>query len=175
MRFFDNIKTRNKIVSVFLLFCTMLIVVGVIGFLSTQNVDNSLNLMYDEQLIPLTNIGTINTLFGNIRGDLYRYLVVEAEKAKTKETMDGRITQIHELVDGFTSGEMSVEEEKTLSQLNLALTDFEKALATYESDIDTGNTAKAIEALGTGGRCAYHAPGGHSPIGCAFSKSCRRS
>jgi methyl-accepting chemotaxis protein len=151
MRFFDNIKTRNKIVGVFLIFCTMLIVVGVIGFMSTQNVDNSLNLMYSEELIPLTNIGTINTLFGNIRGDLYRYLVVEAEKAKTKETMDGRLTQIHELVDGFTSGVMTPDEEQTLSQLNLALTDFEKALSTYEVNIDTGNTAKAIEALGTGG------------------------
>ncbi len=146
-----NIRTAAKLLGGFLIICVLLIAVGLIGFLNTQAMDNSLKSMYHNQLIQLNNVGTINTLFGNIRGDLYRYLVVEGEKATTKQTLDGRLTQIHELVGEISENVPTAEEQALYKDLDQGLADFENAWHEYAADIDSGRTDAAITALGTGG------------------------
>lgn len=148
----NNIKTGAKLIGGFLIVCALMIIVAFLGFTNTQTINTGLGSMYTDRLLPVNKIGTINTLFANVRGDIYRYLVVTEERAKTKETLNGRLVEINTMIDEYSKGKISDEEKAELVKLSPAMQEFDAAWKEYGDYADAGEDEKAIASLGTGGR-----------------------
>jgi methyl-accepting chemotaxis protein len=149
----NNIKTGTKLISGFMIVCVMMIVVGLIGFSSTQSMNTNVGSVYTGNLIPIKDLGTISTEFAMARGDLYRYLVVTEERSKTLDTLNGRLTNIDTLLAEFSKSSDSSSESKTeMMNLTAAMDEFKAAWQEYKGFVDAGNNDKALVSLGTGGR-----------------------
>lgn len=148
----NNIKTAAKLLGGFLIVCALLLVIGYISLVNGQSMDDGLSSMYEDRLIPLKNLGNINALFGNIRGDIYRYMVVVDEREDTKKTLDGRMTEIYSLVDGLTERQEVDSEKEIISELVPALEEFEAAWIEFSRFVDNDDLERANASLASGGR-----------------------
>lgn len=152
MNHFDNIKTGAKLLGGFFIVCVLLVIVGLIGFFNANTINDGLGSMYNNRLIPVNNLGTVNTLFANLRGDVYRYLVVPEERIKTKETFDGRMSQINSLIEEYSKSPLTQDEKAELAKLPPAMAEFQAAWKEFTEFADAGKNDQAIASLGTGGR-----------------------
>lgn len=151
MKFIDNMKTRSKLIGGFILVAVLIVVVALLGITNLSSMNNQLASMYQGNLVPISQVGTINTAFTNLRGDIYRYLVVADARADTLATFDERTATIQTTMDEFRSKSLTAEEEAILIEYEPAMQAFDVALAEYIEYVDTGNTDAALASLGVGG------------------------
>ena len=151
MKFLDNMKVRFKLGFSFITLAAIILLISVFGLLKMSSINDQIKSMYNNNLVPITEIGTIDTAFTNIRGDIYRYLVVTDERAKTLQTMQGRQTDIIAAVAEYKKKDLTAEEQQLLTDFDTKWAAFLSAETEYIGFVDSGDTASAIASLGTGG------------------------
>lgn len=151
MKFIDNMKTRTKLLGGFILVAVLIVLVDILGIQNLWSLNNNLTGMYQDNLVPISQFGTINTAFTNIRGDIYRYLVVVDARETTLTTFADRQATITSTMAEFTSLELTAEEQAMVEKYNAAMAQFDIALAEYVDYVDQGNTDAALASLAVGG------------------------
>jgi methyl-accepting chemotaxis protein len=151
MKFLDNTKTSVKLIGGFLFATVITVVVILLGLTNMSTIINELNAMYNENLLPITEVGKINTAFANMRGDLYRYLVIEEERSATLQTIDGRVTEIMNAMEEYRRKDLTPEEQTLLQEFDDSWQAFDQAMDKYYANVDAGHTVTAMASLGTGG------------------------
>mgnify|MGYP000880643470 FL=1 len=152
MKFLDNMKTRTKLIGGFSLVAILIVLVALLGLQNMYKINTNITNMYHDNLIPIKQIGIINTNFANIRGDIYRYLVVVDARKTTMESLQGRAATIQSTMEEFTSGTtLNADEEKLVTDYKMAMEAFNVSLDEYITNVDAGNTEAALAALDTGG------------------------
>jgi len=116
MRLLDNIRTRTKLIGGFVTVAALIVLVAVIALINLSKINNEMGDMYEKNLIPINQIGIINTEFSNIRGDIYRYLVVEGVRDVTLQTIKDRRATIDSTMGEIKKLQHSIEEESMIAQ-----------------------------------------------------------
>lgn len=70
MNLLGDLKTRTKLIGGFVIVAFLVAVVAVFGIINVNKINTQMDVMYSDNLIPISQIGTINTAFTNIRGDI---------------------------------------------------------------------------------------------------------
>ncbi len=151
MKFLDNIKTRTKLLGGFILVALLIVLVSLIALLNMSNMNNSIKLMYSENLVTIKQMGEINAHFNNIRGDIYRYLVVEGARETTLNTLADRGNQMVTTFGEYSSGDLTDEEQAFVEEYNAGMVGFQTALEAYIGYVNAGNVEAALKSLDTGG------------------------
>jgi methyl-accepting chemotaxis protein len=152
MKFLDNLKTRVKLIGGFFIVAVLVVLVALFGIINVRNINSQMGVMYSDNLIPISQIGTINNAFTNIRGDIYRYMVVEGVRTETLAKINERLAAIKTTMDTFSSQDISAEETSLITEYSKNMEEFNKALDTYITDVNKGNTNAALASLNTGGQ-----------------------
>ena len=126
MRLLDNIKTRAKLIGGFVTVAALIVLVAVIALINLSKINADMGDMYETNLIPINQIGIINTEFANIRGDIYRYMVVEGVRDVTLQTIRDRRATIDSTMGEIKKLQHSIQEEALIAQS-------EKAKASIDS------------------------------------------
>jgi methyl-accepting chemotaxis protein len=149
----NNIKTGAKLIGGFLIVCAMMIVVGLIGFTSTQTMSGHVQSVYTDNLLPIKDLGAVTAELNMTRGDLYRYMVVAEERQKTLDTFNGRLADIDTILSGLAkSGNVTGDAQVETKELTAALDEYKAAWLEYKGFVDAGNNDSALATLATGGR-----------------------
>ena len=151
MRLLDNIKTRTKLIGGFIIVALLIVLVAVIALINLSTINTEMNDMYEMNLIPINQIGIINTEFSNIRGDIYRYLVVAEVRDVTLQTIKDRRATIDSTMGEIKKLQHSIEEEAMITQYTSAMEVFDQALDEYIGYVDKGNTDAALASVDVGG------------------------
>jgi methyl-accepting chemotaxis protein len=151
MKFLDNMKTKTKLLGGFLFIALLIVVVAVFSFFDLNSMNTGLETMYRYNLVPINEIATINVTFTNLRGDFYRYLLIEEVRSTTLETMKERQTEIASSMEEFRSIEKTEAEQAILAEYDVAWAAFLIALDEFIGFVDSGNTDAAIVSLNEGG------------------------
>ena len=151
MKFLDNMKTQVKLIGGFSLVAILIVLVALLALQNMYQINSDIASMYSDNLIPIKQIGIINTSFTNIRGDIYRYLVVEGVRDQTMKTMEEKYSTIQTTMDEFTSGTLSAEEEGLITDYKMAMEAFQAAMEEYINNVDNDNIDAALASLDVGG------------------------
>lgn len=152
MRFLNNIKTGNKLVGGFVFATIITIVVIVLGLTSMTSINTSLQSMYHQNLNPVIYLGKMDSAFLLLRGDVYRYLVVDNERIKTQATMESRIAEIAANLDEYKKKNQNEEEQQLLAKLDTALAAYYAAMNEFIGFADADDIGSAKKSLNTGGK-----------------------
>jgi methyl-accepting chemotaxis protein len=146
-----NIKTGAKLIGGFLIVCALMIVVGVIGFTSTSTMNENVDKVYEEALLPIQTLGHIQEDFYLLRGDIYKYLVIEEERAATNESIESTAAAMDQLLIEFAElRDLSGEEAANLDTFKSSLAGYIAGYQEYKGFVDAGDSESAIAALGAG-------------------------
>ncbi|MCX7976175.1 MAG: methyl-accepting chemotaxis protein [Bellilinea sp.] len=154
MRWIDNIKTSNKLLIGFGVLVLLLIGTAAAGLFGLQQVATNSENMYQNQTLPIDWVGKANATLYKLRGDIYKYLLIPAEREATLQAIREDQKIIEENIEKYRPT-VFTEEGK------VALAEFEKAYAEYISavneairNVDSGNFEAAQLAVNDGGAVA---------------------
>ncbi|RPJ55833.1 MAG: hypothetical protein EHM12_11495, partial [Dehalococcoidia bacterium] len=107
-----DFKVGTKMIGVFAVTITALLVVAVVGFLSMKSINNNLDKMYNENLLRIRECGDFTAALNGARGELYRYIAAPDERVACEIAINESSNKIDKKIAEFEAK---------------AVTDFEKA------------------------------------------------
>lgn len=121
MNALNNLKTAVKLLSGFIIMCILLGVVSLVGFSNMKNLDDQLTEMYHDRLVPIGDLGLVDTLVFTLRGDAYKYWLFPEDRSKTLKSINDEISEINSLIDKYSKTKLLNSE---IAGLEVLLTDW---------------------------------------------------
>ncbi|MFP5212493.1 MAG: MCP four helix bundle domain-containing protein, partial [Acidobacteriota bacterium] len=122
MKGFRNLRIGTKLMSSFLLVALIAGFVGCLGIVELSRMNHLLDGMYDNNLVPITEIAHANMQAIYHNRAVYDY-VLESEKPemdKVKTAMDGYAARMKEYLDRYRKTEITEKERELLGKFDAA-------------------------------------------------------
>ncbi|MCC5910661.1 MAG: methyl-accepting chemotaxis protein [Clostridiaceae bacterium] len=133
MKGFMNLKIRTKLIAAFLVIILLMGVIGSIGIINMNQINENMNLMYTDRLLPIQNISNVRGNILTIRLNLSSLLMHENEM--TVDDVMHIVTEARKendiLLQQYTSTYMTPEEEKLVNQFTGMLGEYREAQDRY--------------------------------------------
>jgi methyl-accepting chemotaxis protein len=148
----NNMKLRYKLIGGYLIVIGLMAVITLLGYWNLQNINHSLNSMYSERLVPVKSLESMNTTVMTLRGDLYKYMLIEDKRADTKKTVTAELDDIAAQIKATSTNGMSDVDAAKIDKFNTAWPEFVDAANEYMTLIDQNKTDEAQTMLNEGGK-----------------------
>ncbi|MBU3127596.1 methyl-accepting chemotaxis protein [Clostridium tagluense] len=145
MKWYMNMKISAKLLSGFIMVAIIAAAIGVVGIISLKSIDKSDTELYENQLVPTTQLAEINKSFQMIRVDV-RDILIERKVEKMQVIEDSIKTKKIEMQ------KLSTEYEKTIlsDKMQVAFKDYTKKKDDFDAQLDSvlilAKTNKNLEA-----------------------------
>jgi methyl-accepting chemotaxis protein len=149
MSFIDDMKVGKKLMGGFLIVLLILVVVAVIGYVNLQDAVARQNTLY-EKMQGSENLALTNAALEKMRGDIYRYIAVPADRKATSDSLKSQVTVINDNMKEFRSRPISAEDKATLDKFDKAWATMQTTYKKLETDTDAGDTAAVDAGLAAG-------------------------
>ncbi len=97
MKWFDDIKIGKKLVSSFILVAMMAGVIGWVGVINIQKIDEGSNALYEKNTIPISQLGGMSEMFHRMRVNISG--LIYAVTPEEQQTYSAHITELHNEMD----------------------------------------------------------------------------
>jgi len=154
MNWIDNLKVSMKLSLAFGLLLIILLVVAGLGIFSLQTVNQGTQTLYYDRTLPIEWVGKAESQLYKLRGDVYKYVFIPAERSATLEAIKADKAQIAELMDKYRATYLVEEEKAALAEFDQSYTAYLAAVDEALANIANGNEAAAIESINDGGAVA---------------------
>jgi methyl-accepting chemotaxis protein len=144
MSFIDDMKIGKKLMGGFLIVLLILVTVAGIGYMNLQDAKNRQDTLY-EKMQGTENLALTNAALEKMRGDIYRYIAVPADRKATADSLTAQVTVINDNMKEFRSRPLSDDEKATVANFDKAWADMQVGYKKLQTDTDAGDT-KAVEA-----------------------------
>lgn len=161
MKILNNLRTGVKLIGAFVVMALISSLVAVIGFRNMNSINNSLATLFVDRTVPIGVLGSISTDIMQIRGNVYKVILIPEEEAKTRQDIETLILNINTSLTEYKSKILLDSEVQELAIFEPAWQEYQSALAETialadKGDIDgalatitgTGRTANARKAVG---------------------------
>lgn len=132
MKFFLNLKTSVKLVTTFVFLSIILGGVGIYGLANLNKSNEDLQFMFSERVVPINQIGSVETLYQKIRVSIRDMVFVGKTPTQKKEFEDTILTYkgyIETDLKSFEDNTVMLDSEQViLDELYLALNDYYASL-----------------------------------------------
>ena len=150
MSFIDDMKVGKKLIGGFVIVLIIMAVIAVYGYTSANDAAVRSKEMYNDRLIPIQEVGSVNGDFQTMRAEVYRYVYVPSSRAAGAATFVSLKDNIKTQIDAYRTSKLTPD-----AKVNLEKFDTNYALFLTELDIllknaDTGDTAAIDAALSAG-------------------------
>jgi methyl-accepting chemotaxis protein len=129
MKLLNNLKIKNKLFLGFGLVDLLLLCVGLAGFIGSQTMANSMQSLYDDRLVPIQHLGKINQYLYQLRGELFKYILIENER-------DVTLTSMNDLRSKVDSSLVEYTQSATLESEKAKITSLEDNWKVFTGEID---------------------------------------
>lgn len=143
----NNIKTSTKLLGSFAIICILLLLIGMVGFTNMKSINDGVETMYAENLLPVSDLGDINKLLYAIQGDAYRMFSLPGDKASIKQTISEEIVMVNGFIKSYQDaigGSVNTTEFAAFEQ---AWNDYQLSLKNYINLVDFGDESGARAAI----------------------------
>ncbi|MBZ9634329.1 methyl-accepting chemotaxis protein [Clostridium sp. FP1] len=132
MKWYMNMKISAKLLSGFIMVAIIAAAIGVVGIVNLKSIDKSDTQLYENQLVPTTQLADINKNFQMIRVDV-RDIIIETKAEKMQVIEDSIKIKKAEIQ------KLSTEFEKTIlsSEMKTAFKDYTEKKDNFEAQLDS--------------------------------------
>ena len=120
---FNNIKVGTKMIGSFLVVVIILAVVAFIGYSNIKSISARSQVMYHQNTAAIEEMGVIIAGLEKMRGDIYRYFDVPADRQKMRQNIEDTINSVTEIMQNYKKRNIGEEEKKIISEFEVAWPD----------------------------------------------------
>jgi len=151
MSIIDNMKLGKKLLGGFLVIIVILAVVAIFGYITSSNSAATANAMYENNLVPISEIGTVSADFQQMRAELYRYIYVPDARTTLDSTVTNLQTDIKKNMDAFRArGDLTAKEKTDLESFDTNYAEFLKQYAAVQAAAKANDMVSVNAALAAG-------------------------
>jgi methyl-accepting chemotaxis protein len=151
MNVFKNARIGTKMTAGFLVVAGLFVVVAVTGFVGMKNINDALTLTYTDGLVPIRDVATMKTQFYDLRGEMFKFILLPDERAASEQMISGLIDSVNAYRGDYANTPLSKEEAKELPNFDRTWATYRGAVADVLAWCQAGNEKEAIASLSTGG------------------------
>ena len=152
MTFLNNIKTREKLISSFVIVAVISLMIAGIGYLGMQTINDNLKTMYSDRLLPISQMGGVSQSLYTIRGDVFKSILITAEAETSYTAIEAQAKHIDDLIAKYKASELLDVEKEELAVFEPAWVEYKAAYTESINLNKAGDRDAAIQSLLTGGR-----------------------
>ncbi|MCP3764740.1 methyl-accepting chemotaxis protein [Domibacillus sp. A3M-37] len=120
-------KTTIKLISAFVIIAIIVGIVGIFSLTNLREVNDQLDYMYDERVVPISDLGRTETDYQRIRVNI-RDMMFVAKTQEEKKGFEDRLKEIQAGIDttieNFENSHVEPAEQQQLDQLHPALEEY---------------------------------------------------
>jgi methyl-accepting chemotaxis protein len=145
-------KTATRVVLGFAIVIAVLLGICAIGGYIILTLHQNITDIYDNQLLPTSDMGNIQANIYRVRGDLYKYILIPTEREDTKSDMDTALNEITTSYSAYTAS-LSADADMTYVQaFNADWEEYQAAVQEVMDMADKDDNASAIANISQGGK-----------------------
>ena len=150
MEFIDNMKIGRKLIGSFLIIAIILAAVAVIGYVNMKTINDGMTTMYIDRLVPIDQLGTVDAGIYEIRGDVYKYLVIQEKREDSRKNIETVTSSIQKEIDAYKASSLTDEEKTELENFDKQWETFLSVVKETLALVDAGKEKEAAESLSNG-------------------------
>jgi methyl-accepting chemotaxis protein len=147
---FNNIKVGTKLIGSFLAVVVILAAVAVIGYTNIKSIAARGDVMYRQNTAAIEEMGSINTSLEKMRGDIYRYFDVPADRQKMTQSINEIIASVNGTMQTYKSRNIGDDEKKIISDFESAWPEMQRGYKEGMMRKDEGKDDEVARLLGAG-------------------------
>ncbi len=101
MKWIYNLKVSAKLTVAFGLIMVILLAVTYLGYSGIASVQAGMETMYQDRTLPIQWVGNANTALYSLRGNVFKYLLIPAERQKTLQAIEADQKRIEEMLNKY--------------------------------------------------------------------------
>ncbi|MEI7848140.1 MAG: methyl-accepting chemotaxis protein [Chloroflexota bacterium] len=152
MSFLNDLKTGFKLITSFVIVALISLVIAYVGYSNMKTINDGMTTMYEDRLVPVSELASINQSLYTIRGDVFKALLIPEEAETSYKTISIQIANIDEKIAKYKATDLLDAEKQELAVLEPAWIEYRGAVAEIIAWQKSGDEKKAITSVLTGGR-----------------------
>lgn len=154
MKALNNMKTNIKLIGAFSIVAILTLLVAYIGFDNMKKISESMSNMYKDNLLPVEGLGYINADIYEIRGSVYKVLLIPAEAETSKTSIQNSIADVNKRVEEYKATNLQDSATEQLKVFDSAWTEYQASVNELLTLDEAGKQSEAIASLSDTGRTA---------------------
>jgi methyl-accepting chemotaxis protein len=138
MSYIDDMKIWKKLMGGFFIVLLILVAVASLGYISLQEATARQNTVYGK-MQGAERLALSNAAMEKMRGDIYRYIAVPADRTASSESLQTQIGLINDNMMEFRSRQLSAEEMASLDKFDEAWGRMQVTYKKLETDADAND------------------------------------
>jgi methyl-accepting chemotaxis protein len=146
----NDIKIGAKLIGSFMVIVAILIAVAMVGYVNIKSIANRGDAMYTQNTAAIEDMGAINSSLETMRGDIYRYFDVPADREKMGKSIDDTISFVNKTMQTYKSRSNGAEEKKIIAEFETAWPEMQRGYKEGMKAKDEGKDDEVARLLGAG-------------------------
>lgn len=147
-------KVSYKLTLAFGVTLLILVIVAGFGIFDLNQVSQGTRALYFDRTLPIYWVGEAQATLFELRGNLYKYALLPAEREATLAAIENNKTQIQAMLDKYRQTSLGEEEKAALAEFDQAYATYLQAVDRFIENINRGNEQAAITSINDGGEVA---------------------
>ncbi|MGA3281534.1 MAG: methyl-accepting chemotaxis protein [Smithella sp.] len=147
---FDNMKVGTKLIGSILSAVVLLAAIALIGHVNIRSIAARSEVMYSQNTAAIEDMGAINASLETMRGDIYRYFDVPADREKMGKSIDDTISFVNKTMQTYKSRNIGADEKKIIADFDTAWPEMQRGYKEGMKAKDEGKDDEVARLLGAG-------------------------
>jgi methyl-accepting chemotaxis protein len=152
INFVSNIPTRGKLILGFTIVNVLILLVAILGYRGISTINGNLDSTYNQELVVIDKLDTINTDIAQIRGDVYKFMQMPDQKEAMFADYNKNTEEIDAFITLLQTKELSPEGSAMFEEFVSQWAEYKAATTEVMDFVDKKDTASALASLESGGR-----------------------
>ncbi len=152
MTAFNDLATGTKMMVTFLLLALIIVAQAVEGYLGINLINDNLESMYEDRLLPSRQLGKINGAQYRLKVDLGRFILLPEDRDELEQDIAGQIQSVAREIRLYETTYLVPEEKEALGRFKLAWINYLDVVSEEVRLVKMGDIASAIRSLRSGGK-----------------------
>ena len=145
---FNDIKMGTKLTGSFMVIVAILIMVAMVGYINIKSIANRGNDIFTQNTAAIEDMSAINDSLQTMRGDIYRYLDVPADRQKMSRSIDDTINFVNKTMQTYKNRSNGAEEKKIIAEFDAAWPEMQRGYKEGMKAKDEGRDDEVARLLG---------------------------
>jgi methyl-accepting chemotaxis protein len=151
MKLINDIKIGLKLTTAAGILVIVIIVVVAMGAVGLNSTKADLEVIYTNNVIPLTYVNQAESQIMALRGDIIKYYAMPNERGAISQSIDSDIADINSAMQSYRETDLSADEKSALNDFDTQLASFQKVSSDVMGWAKDGNDSKVQESLSDNG------------------------
>lgn len=143
----NNTKVWVRLALSFTVIIIFLMAIAMVGYINMSSINDETSTMYSHRLIPLRQLGTAESTFYGLRGDMYRFILIPGERSIIEQEINAQIAAVEENIKAYSALAENDNEIAELDAFDVAWAAYKQALADIIAEVKAGNETQAMAML----------------------------